>query len=64
MDYVDVAAARGMDGLRVAFVRGVPSPWGMAAKAMFEHHDIPFVAVEQKGGEENPELIAIGTDRW
>ncbi len=57
MEYVDVAAARGMDGLRVAFVRGVPSPWGMAAKAMFEHHDIPFVAVEQKGGEENPELV-------
>ncbi len=57
MDYIDVATARGMDGLRVAFVRGVPSPWGMAAKAMFEHHKIAFVAVEQKGGQENPELV-------
>ena len=57
MDFIDVAAARDMDGLRVALVRGVPSPWGMAAKAMFEHHKIPFAVVEQKGGEENPELV-------
>ena len=57
MEFVDVAAARGMDGLRVALVRGVPSPWGMAAKAMFEHHNIPFVIVEQKGGEPNAELV-------
>ena len=52
MEFVDVAAARGMDGLRVALVRGVPSPWGMAAKAMFEHHNIPFVIVEQKGASQ------------
>ena len=57
MEFLDVATARGMDGLRVAIARGVPSPWGMAAMAMFQHHNIPFVAVEQKGGQDNPELV-------
>lgn len=57
MDYIDVATARSMDGLRIALVRGLPSPWGIAAKAMFDHHNVPYVAVEQKGGQENPDLV-------
>ncbi|MCZ6618160.1 MAG: hypothetical protein O7E57_08495 [Gammaproteobacteria bacterium] len=58
MDYVDVAEAKKISGLRLVLTKGVPGPWGEAAKAIFNHKNIPFVAVAQHGGAENPGLVA------
>ena len=45
-----------MPGLRLALTMGVPGPWSQAAKYIFEYKDVPYVAVGQKGGQDNPEL--------
>jgi glutathione S-transferase len=42
-DTVSLSAARDLSGLRIALVRGIPSPWGQAAKSFFELKGIPFV---------------------
>jgi len=55
-DYVPVAEARKMPGIRIAFCRGVPGPWGIAARAIYEIKGLDFVAVPQEGGGENREL--------
>ena len=59
LTYVSAAEAIRMTGLRMAFTRGVPGPWGVAARAIFEHKNIPFVAVAQDAGEPNEDL-----QRW
>ena len=38
-------------------VRGVPSPWGEAAKAILQVKKLPFVRVAQQPGAPNPELL-------
>ena len=57
--YVSAAEAMHLSGLRVAFTRGVPGPWGLAVRAIFEHKNIPFVPVAQDAGEPNEDL-----QRW
>ncbi len=59
LDYVSVEAAAGLPGLRVAFSRGVPGPWGFGARAILEYKAIPFVATPQIPGEPNAAL-----QRW
>lgn len=39
MEYLDINQAIQADGLRVILVRGMPSPWGQAAKAMMEYEN-------------------------
>ncbi|MBT7758251.1 MAG: hypothetical protein HN732_13060, partial [Rhodospirillaceae bacterium] len=56
MDYARVEDARDKTGLRLALTMGVPGPWSQAAKYIFEYKNIPFIAVGQKGGRDNPEL--------
>jgi glutathione S-transferase len=46
-DYVSISAARGLGGLRLVLLRGVPSPWGQAARGIFELKRIPFVPVQR-----------------
>ena len=58
MEYVKVAAARELDGLRVALTAGIPAPWSEAAKALFAVKKIPFTAVLQAAGADNEELVA------
>jgi glutathione S-transferase len=56
MDYLSVAEARHLPGLRLVLTAGVPGPWGEAAKAIFKLRGLPFVAVEQKTFQPNEEL--------
>jgi glutathione S-transferase len=45
-DFIGIREARKRKGLRLALLRGVPSPWGQAAKAIFEWKKIPFQRVQ------------------
>jgi glutathione S-transferase len=56
-EWIDVAEARRRKGLRLVLVRGVPSPWGEAAKAILQVKRLPFVRVAQQAGGANPELL-------
>lgn len=58
MEYLSVTEAQPLDGLRLALTQGVPGPWSEAAKAVFKLRNVPFTAVAQEGGGENPELVA------
>lgn len=55
-EYVTVEQAIGLPGLRVAFTRGVPGPWGEAVKAFLAIKRIPFNPVAQDGGQPNEAL--------
>ena len=57
MDYVTVAEARGMPGLRLALSAGTPGPWGEAAKAVLQLRQVPFVPVRQQILAANEELV-------
>jgi hypothetical protein len=56
-EWIDMAEARRQKGLRLVLVRGVPSPWGEAAKAILQVKKLPFVRVAQQPGGTNPELL-------
>ncbi len=55
-EYLEVAEARDLPGLRLALTAGVPGPWGEAAKGVFYVKRIPFVKVRQLPGQPNQEL--------
>ena len=57
-EYLEVAEARDLPGLRLALTAGVPGPWGEAAKGVFYVKQIPCVKVRQLPGEPNEELKA------
>jgi glutathione S-transferase len=50
-DFIGIREARARKGLRLVLLRGVPSPWGQAAKAIFEWKKIPFVRAQLLPGE-------------
>lgn len=58
LSYIDVAEARKRQGLRLVLTQGIPAPWGMAARALYEVKKIPFIAVIQAPGADNEELVA------
>jgi len=45
-------------GLRIVLVRGVPSPWSQAAKAIFELKGLPYVAAPLEVAGANAEIAA------
>src|SRR5580704_9688105 len=47
-------------GLRIVLVKGMPSPWGQAAKTIFEVKGLDYVAAPWAGGEPNAEIVAWG----
>lgn len=57
MDYVSVAEARKMPGLRLALSAGTPGPWGESAKAVFKLRNVPFAPVRQHIMQANEELV-------
>ena len=57
MDYVSVAEAREMPGLRLALSAGTPGPWGEAAKAVLKLRGVPFVPVRQHIMQANEKLV-------
>jgi glutathione S-transferase len=58
MEYLSVAQARGMKGLRLVLSAGVPGPWGIAAKAIFQARGVPYVPVRQVIMDANEDLVA------
>jgi hypothetical protein len=45
-------------GLRIVLVKGVPSPWGQAAKTIFEVKGLDYVAAPWQPGEPNANIVA------
>lgn len=58
MEYVSVAEARNLPGLRLALSAGTPGPWGEAAKAVLKLRNVPFTPVRQHIMQANEELVA------
>ncbi|HKA16261.1 MAG TPA: hypothetical protein VKH41_14655 [Myxococcota bacterium] len=57
MDWVSLSEARRMSGLRIALLRnGGPSPWGQAARNLFEIKGIPFRRAA-RADSDPPELL-------
>ncbi len=44
-DWVGIGRARALGGLRLVLLRGVPSPWSLAARAIFDLKRIPYAKV-------------------
>ena len=57
MDYVSIKAAQASAGLALVVNAGVPGPWSESAKALFRHHQIPFLAVPQIPAAANDALV-------
>lgn len=55
-NYIPVQQAREMSGLRVAFTRGLPGPWSMAARIILDFKAIDYVVFPQELGGSNDEL--------
>ena len=49
--YLSVEEAISLKGLRLVLTRGVPGPWGEAAKAILHVKNIPYVRVAQTAGD-------------
>ena len=47
-------------GLRIVLVKGLPSPWGQAAKTIFEIKGLDYVAAPWMPGEPNADIVAWG----
>jgi glutathione S-transferase len=45
-------------GLRIVLVKGMPSPWGQAAKTIFEIKGLDYVAAPWLPGEPNDNIVA------
>ena len=58
MEYLPVAKAKDMPGLRLVLTAYMPGPWGEAAKYILGARNIDFVPVEQLAMETNDELFA------
>jgi glutathione S-transferase len=58
MDYIAPNDAKNMSGLRIALTAGLPAPWSMAARFMFEIKGIAVTPVPQMGGQANEDLLA------
>ena len=58
MEYLSVAEARGMKGLRLVLGVGTPGPWSISARALFDIRKVPFVPVRQDLMQANEDLVA------
>ncbi len=73
-DYVSVAEARNMEGLRLVLSPGVPGPWTEGIKGIFDVKKIPYVRAKQDIGGDYSDLldwtaqaaapIAAWNDEW
>jgi glutathione S-transferase len=60
LQYCSLEEIIGHPGLRIVLVRGVPSPWGQAAKTIFEIKRLDYVVAPWLPGEPNENLVAWG----
>jgi glutathione S-transferase len=58
MNYLDVAEAKDLPGLRLVLTAFVPGPWGESAKKILEYKKIPYVPVAQYAARANEDLVA------
>lgn len=58
MEYLSVAQARDLPGVKLVLTAGVPGPWSEAAKAVLKHHGIAYAPVRQEAMAENADLVA------
>ena len=58
MNYIEPAAARDMDGLRLALTAHVPGPYSLSARAILDHHGVDYVPVLQVAAGANEDLVA------
>ena len=58
LQYRTVSEIINHPGLRVVLVQGVPSPWGQAAKTIFEIKGLDYVAAPWLPGEPNEDIVA------
>jgi len=58
MNYIEPLAARDMEGLRLALTAHIPAPYSLSARAIFDHHHVPYVPVLQVGAGANNDLVA------
>ena len=58
MKYVSVEEARSLPGLRLALIAQTPSPWGLAARALFDLRKVDYVPVRQDAMQANEALQA------
>jgi len=58
LDYLPLAEVIARPGLRLVLVRGFPSPWGQAAKTIFELKQLDYVVAAQEAGGANEALVA------
>lgn len=57
MQYRDIDHIISADGLRIVLVKGFPSPWGQAAKAMMEYKGLHYEVGAQKARGENTAIV-------
>lgn len=60
LQYRSFEEIAGHPGLRIVLVKGVPSPWGQAAKTIFEVKKLDYVAAPWIGGEPNEAIVKWG----
>ena len=58
LTYVDIPELIAADGLRLVLLRGYPSPWGQAAKAMMEYKRLDFTVGALQAGGENADVVS------
>lgn len=58
MEYRDINEVISSDGLRIVLLRGYPSPWGQAAKAMMEYKGLNYTKGALEAGGENAAVVA------
>ena len=56
--FVPIKDARAHNGLRLVLTAGVPGPWTVAARAIFDIKGIDYTPVAQIAGDANEELVA------
>jgi glutathione S-transferase len=60
LEYRSFEEIKNHPGLRIVLVKGAPSPWGQAAKTIFEIKALEYVAAPWIGGEPNADIVAWG----
>jgi glutathione S-transferase len=60
LEYRPFAEIADHPGLRIVLVKGGPSPWGQAAKTIFEVKKLDYVAAPWIGGEANEDIVKWG----
>jgi glutathione S-transferase len=58
LDYLPITDLRARRGLRMVLVRGFPSPWGQAAKTIFEVKGLDYAVGALEAGGTNEAVVA------